>query len=140
MRLMCSFDFRGGELSDVDVAERINDWLARWHGWCSREPYASGFYGVSPGCKQARSSRQYDDQNGGLDAHIDSVEMEAVDAVINAITDPWRTALAIQARNLNSGANVWRSPRLPASERERMVVLVEARKKFHLGLVRAGIF
>lgn len=121
-------------------AERINEWLYRWHAWSRAHVHSTGFYGVNPACRQSRASRQYDDENGGLDAHIENVEMEAVDAVMDTIPQPWRTALSVQARNLYTGVSVWRSPRLPVSQQECAVLLMEARNKFHLAMIRANIF
>ncbi|WP_101048688.1 hypothetical protein [Macromonas nakdongensis] len=140
MRVLESFSVGGMVLSDAACAARIDDWLRQWHAWCRRDPYANGYYGVSPGCIHARTSRQYDDFNGNLDVHIDAVEMEAADAIVNAMADPWRTALSVQARNLYTGSMVWSSPRLPACPMERQLVLGQARKKFQEALIRAGIF
>lgn len=133
------YDAVDDQLAHV-CADRINEWLCRWHAWSRAHVHSTGFYGVNPACRQSRASRQYDDENGSLDAHIESVEMEAVDAVMDAIPQPWRTALSVQARNLYTGASVWVSPRLPACQRERAVLLMEARNKFHLAMLRANIF
>lgn len=112
------------------LAEHINSLLSQWHAWSSQQIPVHGFPTVNATCRQSRTSRQYDDQNGGLDAHIDQVLMEAVDSVIDAIPQPWRTALAFQARNLHQNAQVWSSPRLPSCAVQRAGVVMEARKRF----------
>lgn len=140
MRISMDLDLQPELSSAQAMAEQLDGWLRQWHSWCQTHVYSTGFYSVNPACRQARASRQYDYENGAIDAHVDAVEMEAVDAIISAIDDPWRTALMIQARNLWSGVSVWRSPRLPADEAERAVLLIEARNKLLRGLLRSGIF
>jgi hypothetical protein len=65
--------------------------------------------------------------------------MEAVDGVIDAIAEPWRSALSVQARNLHTGRQVWNSPRLPSCAMMRGQILMVARKKFVDGLARGGL-
>ena len=121
------------------LAEHINSLLAQWHAWSAGHALTFGFPSVNTSCRSARSSRQYDDSNGGLDAHIDHVLMEAVDGVIDAIPDPWRSALSVQARNLQTGAQVWNSPRLPSCAMQRGELVMAARKKFVEGLSRLNL-
>jgi hypothetical protein len=119
--------------------EHLNSLLAQWHAWTACYKVVHGFPTINTTCLSARSSRQYDDENGGLDAHIDHVLMEAIDGVIDQIPDPWRTALAVQARNLRTGAQVWNSPRLPSCAMQRGEIVVAARKKFIEGLTRRNL-
>jgi hypothetical protein len=119
--------------------EHLNSLLAQWHGWCASQKEVDGYKKQSAAFLDALTSRQYDDANGALDAHVDVVLMEAVDAVIDRIIDPWRTALAIQARNLWTGKAVWNSPRLPSCQMARTQILVEARKKFVDALATASL-
>jgi hypothetical protein len=112
------------------IAEYINSLLSQWHAWSAGQLPVHGFPTVNATCRQSRTSRQYDDQNGGIDAHIDQVLMEAVDSVIDAIPQPWRTALAFQARNLHQNASVWSSPRLPSCAGQRAELVMVARQKF----------
>jgi hypothetical protein len=121
------------------LAEHVNDLLARWHAWSAGHALVHGYPSVNTTCRIARSSRQYDDANGGLDAHIDCVLMEAVDAVVDAIPEPWKAALSVQARNLHTGRQVWSSPRLPSCAMLRGDILMAARKKFVDGLARGGL-
>jgi hypothetical protein len=121
------------------LAEHVNSLLAQWHAWSAGHSLVHGYPTINTTCRIARSSRQYDDANGGLDAHIDHVLMEAVDGVIDAIADPWRSALSVQARNLHTGAQVWNSPRLPSCSRLRCELVAAARKKFVEGLSRRNL-
>ena len=118
---------------------RLNDLLAGWHAWSAGHVMEIGYQRTCPTFRQARASRQYDDANGSLDAHVDAVLMEAVDAVVSAIDNPWHAALSVQARNLHTGRSVWASPRLPACPTERAKLLGVARNKFAQGLEKAGI-
>lgn len=122
-----------------ELAEVISDLLARWHQWSAGHVYATGYASINAACRMARASRQYDDQNGSLDAQIDVSLMEAVDAQIDEIPQPWRTALEVQARNLATGAAVWSSPRLPKDDQARRAVVVEARRQFAARLARANL-
>lgn len=121
------------------LAEHINSLLAQWHAWSSGRSMVHGYPTINTTCRGSRSLRQYDDANGGLDAHIDHVLMEAVDAVIDGIPDPWRSALSVQARNLQTGAQVWNSPRLPSCAMQRGELVMAARKKFVDGLSRRNL-
>jgi hypothetical protein len=127
------------EDAQQQLAEHVSSLLAQWHAWSAGQGMTFGYPTINTTCRIARSSRQYDDANGGLDAHIDHVLMEAVDGVIDAITDPWRSALSVQARNLHTGAQVWNSPRLPSDPIELGKVLQAARKKFVDGLLRRNL-
>lgn len=110
----------------AELDEVLNDLLARWHEWSRRYAYASGYPSVDSTCRDARTSKQYEEDDGG---RADDFEMECFDAAMDNVPQPWRTALSFQARNLVSGANVWNSLRLPASPEERAVLLLEARNK-----------
>ena len=121
------------------LAEHVSSLLAQWHAWSSGHALTHGYPTINTTCRGARSSRQYDDANGGLDAHVDHVLMEAVDGVIDAICDPWRSALSVQARNLHTGAKVWNSPRLPSCAVQRAELLMVAREKFVNGLMRRNL-
>lgn len=147
-RLACSggFGARAGSPPVVGMhdderreAEHLNDLLARWHAWCAGNVVGVGYPVVNAASRLYRPSRQYDDQNGALDAGVDAVLMEGVNAIIEQIGQPHRTALAVQARNLQVRAQVWSSPRLPSDPMERAVLLVAARKIFRDGLARADL-
>lgn len=107
--------------------ELLNDLLRRWHVWSVHQPPETGFYKQNAACKLYRTSRQYDDRNGALDSDAESSVMEAVDAAIDRLEQPWRTAVQFNGRNLATGIVVWVSPRLPTDDIERAHLLVEAR-------------
>lgn len=107
----------------------LNDILAAWHAWQLAESIAEGYPSRSPSCVLGPAGG-----GGG-----DGPDMEAVDAVIDSIPQPHRTALAFNARNLHCRTNVWSSPRLPESPTERSVLLMEARNMLARGLIGRGV-
>ena len=58
--------------------ETLNDLLSRWHRWSCGYTFGKGYPTADSACRSARASRQYDDQNGALDAVIEQRIMEAV--------------------------------------------------------------
>jgi hypothetical protein len=123
-----------------DIDNILNDLLVSHHKWSRRIGFGKGYPGQSMTCKSARASRQYDDENGALDSGLEDSRMEAFDAVLYRIPQPFLTALQFQARNMATGLNVWSSPRLPLDIMERQVILLEARNKIMKELVLDGIF
>ena len=122
-----------------DIDNLLNDLLSSHHKWARRTRFGKGYPSESASCKDARASRQYDDSNGALDSGLDDSRMEAFDAVLYRIEQPWLTALQVQARNLATGSNVWSSPRLPVDPLERSILILEARNKILKELVKDGI-
>jgi hypothetical protein len=124
----------------VDGTEEvINDLLSRWHTWASQFAYVVGFNTCSSAMQQFRASRQYDSENGALDQDVENRVMAAVDACIDRIHQPYRTALWINARNLCTGCAVWRSARLPTDDLERALLVAEARERFAKLLDQRGL-
>jgi hypothetical protein len=127
------------ELGVDDVEETLNDLLSRWHTWASQFSAVAGFYTASAGMLQFRPSRQYDSENGALDQDVENRIMAAVDSCIDRVHQPYRTALAINARNLSTGVNVWASARLPQDSMQRALMVAEARAHFVRQLSHRGL-
>lgn len=117
----------------------LDDILSRWHCWAQHMPSEVGWHQVAQGFDQFRASRQYDDQNGALDALQWASVMEAVDFQVGEMRDPHRTAVHVMARNLYCGVSVWRSPRLPADVGARAKLMAEAREMVRERLIGAGV-
>lgn len=115
---------------------RLDDLLIRWHR------YTAGYSlhkkpGCSPVFRDAKTwSRSARDEE--QESQAERAVMRVLDEQIDSVPQPWRTALAVQARNLATGFDVWTSPRLPASKAEREVLLLEARTRLLRILVAAG--
>lgn len=127
------------ERTEIDINQVLNDLLTRWHVWSSAYSFGKGYPSVDSACRDSRTSRQYDDTNGALDASVENKIMEAFDAVAWTIPQPHLTALQFQARNFHARRAVWTSPRLPNDEIERGVLLMEARNMLMRALARSGV-
>jgi hypothetical protein len=114
-------------MSDVDST--LEALLVRWHRWIGNESPDTGYYRINPSCALYRSSRQYDDSNGALDTDNRNAEMEAFDAAVNRLEQPYLTAIQVYARNLSTGVWSWRSSRIPVDEQDRVKLLIVARAK-----------
>ncbi|WP_343735326.1 hypothetical protein [Acidovorax sp.] len=122
-----------------DIEHLLNDHLVRWHNWCSRYRFGKGYPSSDVTCRQSRTSKQYDYDNGAIDASVEDSIAEAFDAAMDRVDQPYRTALSIQARNLATNANVWNSPRLPTDPMERSKILMEARNILLKVLASTGV-
>lgn len=131
------------ERTEQEINEALNELLRRWHAHCLGYSQGKGYPSVDSACRSSRTSRQYDYENGAMDAAVDSKIMEGFDGVMwnipNTDKAPYLTALQFQARNLFTGRQVWTSPRLPADPMERGVLLMEARNILLRGLAKAGV-
>ena len=74
-----------------------------------------------------------------IDADIEHSRMDALDHIIMALCDVYRTALQIQAMNLYTGRSVWSSARVPVDAAARALILFEAREALLFRLRDAGI-
>lgn len=122
-----------------DIDHLLNDHLVRWHKWCSRYRFGKGYPSSDVTCRQSRTSKQYDYDNGAIDASVEDSIAEAFDAAMDRVEQPYRAALSIQARNLATGATVWNSPRLPADPMERSKILMDARNILLKVLASTGV-
>lgn len=121
-----------------EQAEMLNDLLKRWQ--LRHIAPENGYYRENPACKMHRTSRQYDDANGALDADLESQRMDAVDRAIMFLEQPWRTAVMINAKNLACGYMVWSAPTLPKDKAERAELTCVARGKLVVLLEAQGIY
>lgn len=115
------------ETQSIDTT--VNEILKEWHVWSAAEGWGKGYGSRSASCN---------DGTGGT-TEWEIADMQTVDAVIDAIPQPHRTAIAFIARNLATGAKVWSSPRLPSNQEELQVLNLEARNMLTRGLLEKGI-
>jgi hypothetical protein len=121
-----------------DSAHILNDLLSRFHGW------AKGYIpvpvcGADPMFRNAKSGKGWDSVSEIIEDDLDGATMRAVEFHVGEMQDPHRTALYVLARNLNTGANVWISPRLPTDPLERAQIVSEARERLTRKLMNAGV-
>lgn len=119
----------------------LDDLLARWHRYAEAYRFTKGYSGVSSTTRDYRVPTHWDHRNGAEDERAEKIVMQQVDEAVNRVPNdpqPWRLALAFQARNLATGRTVWASPRLPRGE-ELETLTIEARTKLMRELYREGV-
>lgn len=121
------------------IEASLDAMLIMWHTHASMEGIGWGYPSRAPASHQYRCSRQYDDQNGSLDCDVDMQIAKAVGHQVDKMTEPHRTAIHINARNLKVGVSVWQSPRLPADQMERARVVSDARDMLARRLIAEGL-
>lgn len=119
--------------------ELLDDLLSRWDHWLHPVTVSRGHASSSAGCGLYRTSRQYDDENGALDEQVEHQVMQGVQGCVERLETEQRVAIHIEARNVRLGVSVWRSPRLPADEREARAVISGARFRMIELLCGAGL-
>lgn len=116
----------------IDIGQAssvVNEILVVWHHWSANASVGTGYGNRSASCSVG--------PGGCGDWEI--ADLEVVDAVVDAIPQPHRTAISFLARNLACRAQVWSSPRLPAQRNELQVLLLEARNMLTRGLITKGV-
>lgn len=124
--------------ADLDH-ELLDSLLAAWHQWQQASRASRGFAPKSLVVGDYRTSRQYDDCNGKLDADLDDLRCKQVDFEVSEMGEPHRSAIYALARNLATGHEVWSSPRLPPDRIAREIILCEARAMLISRLVASGV-
>jgi hypothetical protein len=116
----------------------LDDLLSRWHAW-QWDHVGRGFNRKSLVTGDYRCSRQYDDQNGALDASLDHRQMQAVEFAVRQMVNPHRAAIYVLARALHSGMAMFSSPLLPNDAVQRDLIFTSARQMLTLRLQSAGL-
>lgn len=118
----------------------LDDLLSRWHHWQTQQSSTTrGHAGRSLVVGDYIASRQYDDVNGALYDDEENVAMRAVQANVDNMDEPYRSAAYVIARALYLGTSAISSPRLPQFPAERERVIARARQWLTLRLVGAGL-
>jgi hypothetical protein len=105
-----------------DPLELLSLWWRAEKQWTPVQAYPA----ECPSTRGYRASRQYDDGNGAAETDSRGVLIRHISGVIHSIEDPHRTALYLLAKNKATGADVWRSERLPADSGERAALVADA--------------
>lgn len=121
-----------------ETHEILNGMLCEWHRWAKGYQHVGGI-NTSPMFREVKAGRAWDTVDQIIDADIEHSRMDALDHIIMALCDVYRTALQIQAMNLYTGRSVWSSARLPADAEARAQILADARTALILRLRDAGI-
>lgn len=113
--------------------DALEDLLSRWHQWQHADRVASGHNSSGTGFQDYRTSRQYDDENGALDAAIENSIMATVQACVDALAPELRPACYMMARNAAVGAAVFRSRPISQGVQDK------AREQLLARLLAAGV-
>lgn len=113
-------------VTDIDPIELLVLWWRAERGWTPVEGYPV----ECPSTRGWRASRQYDDGNGAFDTDARGALIRRIGHAVAAIPQPYQTALYLLARNRATGAQLWRSPRLPDDEQDRAEIVAEAVQRF----------
>lgn len=105
-----------------DLIEALVFWWRYEKSWSPVEGYPT----ECPSTMGYRTSRQYDDGNGAMETDSRGRWAQQIGAAVDRVPQPHRTALQFLARNRATGVSVWRSPRLPADDVERLQLVADA--------------
>lgn len=83
--------------------------LVEWHDWSDSYRPALGADRVSASCREARSSRQYDDSTEASCGRLHVNEMQSVAFCVDQLPVTQQIAIGIEMKNRHSRAKVWRS-------------------------------
>lgn len=116
--------------------------LCLWHDWqrCAKRDVARGYNSKSVGIGDFRGyGLQYESQLEQQDANADALRCRQVDYEVKQLGEPHASAIHEDARNLYTGIAVWVSPRLPADEPSRDIIVAAARGALTRRLISAGV-
>ena len=114
--------------------------LQDWHAWESQYTPTRGFATRALVVGEFRISRQYDDSNGALDDDLHNRRMRDVAFEVGELPTDQRYAICDYTKGLSvGGAMVWRNPRLPSDDAERLTILRQAKQALIAKLVGRGI-
>lgn len=125
------------EATAIDAS--LDALLILMHEASSHERVVAGYPSEAAGMKLYRPSRQYDHDNGAADCDADASLGHAVEAQVDQMAEPHRTAIRVNARNLATGHHVWSSARLPLCPVERSILIMEARNQIMRRLQTEGL-
>lgn len=93
---------------EIEDERRLADeLLVEWHDWTDSYRPALG---VDRGiCREARSSRQYDDSTEASCGRLHVNEMQSVAFCVDQLSVMQQIAIGIEMKNRHSRAKVWRS-------------------------------
>lgn len=93
----------------VEERQLVDELLVEWHDWTDSYRPALGVDRVSASCREARSSRQYDDSTEASCGRLHVNEMQSVAFCVYQLPTAQQVAIGIEMKNRRSAARVWRS-------------------------------
>jgi hypothetical protein len=93
----------------IDEERQLADeLLVEWHDWTDAYRPALGYDRASASCREARSSRQYEDSTEASCGRLHQNEMESVAFCVDQLPVAQQVAIGLEMKNRRS-ARVWRS-------------------------------
>jgi hypothetical protein len=83
--------------------------LVEWHDWSAAYRPALGVNRVSVSCRDARSSRQYEDSTEASCGRLHVTEMQAVAFCVYQLPVAQQMAIGLEMKNRVARARVWRN-------------------------------
>jgi hypothetical protein len=83
--------------------------LVEWHDWSDSYRPALGVDRVSASCREARSSRQYEDSTEASCGRLHLNEMQSVAFCVYQLPTAQQVAIGIEMKNRRVRAKVWRN-------------------------------
>lgn len=114
--------------ADFDPIELLCLWWKAESQWNPVEGYPA----ECPSCRDYRTSRQYDGDNGASDTDATGRIIRHIAGVVQSIDEPHRSALYYVARNRAINVGAWVSVRLPEDESERALLVADAIELFSM--------
>lgn len=125
-------------MTDSDAI--LDDLLSRWHSWQRADRGVRGFNSRALMIGDTRAMKvQYEAQLERQDDEHDALQCRQIDHEVRQMAEPYRTAIYMDARNINCGIAVWSSPRLPQDPIVRQAIVVQSRAWLVRRLVSAGV-
>lgn len=82
--------------------------LVEWHDWSAAYRPALGMDRVSASCREARSSRQYEDSTEASCGRLHTNEMQSVAFCVAQLPVAQQVAIGFEMKNRDARARVWR--------------------------------
>lgn len=133
------FAYVAPERDGVDM--KLDLLLIAWYHYRSEYRFGRGHRAAAV-TREYRAPGHHDWENGAAEEKANSIIDKQFDECVNRIPNepqPWRLALEFEAKNLATKAFVWRSPRLPADDEARQVLILEARNMLLVELRKDGV-
>lgn len=111
---------------ELQLADEL---LVEWHDWTASYRPALGMDRVSASCREARSSRQYEDSTEASCGRLHINEMQSVAYCVYQLPVPQQVAIGIEMKNRITRARVWRSEGAPSYEESVLAVCPIMRRR-----------
>ena len=96
-------------MEHADELQLADELLVEWHDWADHYRPDLGAGRVSASCREARSSRQYEDSTEASCGRLHTNEMQNVAFCVYQLPTSQQMAIGLEMKNRRSRVRVWRS-------------------------------